>query len=424
MRTYSRRKPQPQKIEDVQTLCRLCLGKTEEMIPIFGKEVNDVFATIPMRIMMCVGLEVTRDDQLPKRICQKCNNELNKFYTFKKNCNVTFRKLKDSLMTVKKVDKNTNEIELNITEETNESDFKRDNISTESVKNTVTEDLNENQKTQINEPGSSQVVMSVPVGSLEGSIKEHNTMDEAREESGLQTQKDQKKENQGNKIVKESIPSYLINALVEKGVLAKQGDLLEILDQDVKTFHLESAYGSRVVMELVEEEPEVPVANVYKIQRPKLFETGGQINHTRCGECGVRFASRGGLNRHMRVHSGERPYACRTCGRRFAQREVMRRHELLHADKRPYQCGACPKAYTQRGALEAHVRSHAPPEARALALHRCTRCTKVFLYASGLSRHMLQVHQGHRVACAECPRVFRDASSAQRHARAHHRRNS
>ena len=58
MRTYTRKRPHYELIEDVQDLCRLCLNKAVEAVPIFTEDPNNICATLALRIMICVGLEV------------------------------------------------------------------------------------------------------------------------------------------------------------------------------------------------------------------------------------------------------------------------------------------------------------------------------------------------------------------------------
>lgn len=58
MRTYTRRRPDNQLIENVHELCRLCLCKTDGVVPIFTEETDSVCAVLALRIMICVGLEV------------------------------------------------------------------------------------------------------------------------------------------------------------------------------------------------------------------------------------------------------------------------------------------------------------------------------------------------------------------------------
>jgi len=63
MKTYSRKKGDSPSnvIIHVNELCRLCLAKEEEMVPIYDDE------TVPMslRILSCVNIEVGRGEREP-----------------------------------------------------------------------------------------------------------------------------------------------------------------------------------------------------------------------------------------------------------------------------------------------------------------------------------------------------------------------
>lgn len=58
--------------------------------------------------------------------------------------------------------------------------------------------------------------------------------------------------------------------------------------------------------------------------------------------------------------------------------------------ERPFKCGECSKSYAQRGALLAHAQAHLPTHARAISLHQCPKCPKVFLYSSGQYQLLLR----------------------------------
>ncbi|XP_077365587.1 ras-responsive element-binding protein 1 isoform X2 [Festucalex cinctus] len=57
-----------------------------------------------------------------------------------------------------------------------------------------------------------------------------------------------------------------------------------------------------------------------------------------CGVCAKRFWSLQDLTRHMRSHTGERPYRCATCERTFTLKHSLVRHQRIHA-KTPSEDG-------------------------------------------------------------------------------------
>ncbi|NXN20806.1 CKR1 protein, partial [Nycticryphes semicollaris] len=50
----------------------------------------------------------------------------------------------------------------------------------------------------------------------------------------------------------------------------------------------------------------------------------------RCGDCGKRFIWASHLERHRRVHTGEKPFACPDCGEAFTQRCHLDKHRRGH----------------------------------------------------------------------------------------------
>ncbi|XP_077529953.1 zinc finger X-chromosomal protein-like [Haemaphysalis longicornis] len=77
-----------------------------------------------------------------------------------------------------------------------------------------------------------------------------------------------------------------------------------------------------------------------------------------CGVCGKGFGEKGTLLAHHLVHTEEKPYGCAQCGRRFNSASSAARHAKLHADARPYACRHCGWRFNEKYSLRAHLRTH------------------------------------------------------------------
>ena len=54
-----------------------------------------------------------------------------------------------------------------------------------------------------------------------------------------------------------------------------------------------------------------------------------------CCHCGKRFRENRELDRHEKLHTGERPFMCCICGKAFIDAPRLKRHEINHInDKR------------------------------------------------------------------------------------------
>ncbi|XP_008412784.1 zinc finger protein 64 [Poecilia reticulata] len=109
-----------------------------------------------------------------------------------------------------------------------------------------------------------------------------------------------------------------------------------------------------------------------------------------CELCHKRFSRRDKLNMHSRSHTGERPHKCKHCSYAAADSSSLKKHLRIHYDERPFKCQICPYASRNSSQLTVHLRSHTGD-----APFQCQQCDAKFKINSDLKRH-LRIHSGEK----------------------------
>ncbi|XP_023011960.2 uncharacterized protein [Leptinotarsa decemlineata] len=457
MKTYSRKKTgtaetagEQEVIIDLNEICRLCMAKEDELVPIYGDEDP---VPLTLRIMACVALEVFEGDGLPDKICRPCNYQLSKSYNFRKKCESSDLKLRLHLKDLPDEEYckegGNNQMEIEDIESQN-----GDEILNNPVEPSTEEDLVGVTKVaylqQDQEPDPDPENITLP--------KESETIDKEactlKTNHQMKTEIDTENEEESESIYMEETidnrnPLEEANmsaiATAVKATLASQTGLnfegqlnIKVNQSDGKTTQVEvtTEDGSVIVMELMTEEaadaikpkdiinsdveapifqcPECPKSFSRRIQLRRHASVHMQQKGFSCGICEKWFPTRSALVRHERIHTGERPFQCEVCQKSFAQKEILFRHLMTHTGQKPYSCPQCNKGFTQKEPLRAHMRTHSANGASEIILHYCSLCPKVFCHASGLSRHLV-THTGKTFKCRDCDKSFTDKSSLRRH---------
>jgi len=133
------------------------------------------------------------------------------------------------------------------------------------------------------------------------------------------------------------------------------------------------------------------------LQRHVRIHTGKKPFVCDYNDCGRRFAKKGNLTEHMRMHMGEKPFSCDDCGKGFARKGNLTAHMRMHTGERSFPCSEAGCTYTARrqGDLTKHIYTHTGEKPFA-----CGDCDKRFAQKSNLTKH-IYTHTGEK-PCA-CP---------------------
>ena len=157
-----------------------------------------------------------------------------------------------------------------------------------------------------------------------------------------------------------------------------------------------------------------------------LYLCLGQTKVYNCCLCGKMLSSFSSLDRHMLVHSGERPFSCIFCGQTFTTNGNMHRHQRTHgvkgAEGEDGKVLVLPKKAKKREASfslmdrEETSNNNYPEKTEQM----CPVCEKTYSSDLLLEAHILSTHPGQQLRCDSCTAIYSTFQSLNIHKYLHH----
>ncbi|XP_022625133.1 early growth response protein 1-like [Seriola dumerili] len=74
--------------------------------------------------------------------------------------------------------------------------------------------------------------------------------------------------------------------------------------------------------------------------------------------CDRRFSRSDELTRHVRVHTGQKPFQCRICMRSFSRSDHLTTHIRTHTGEKPFACAECGRKFARSDERKRHAKIH------------------------------------------------------------------
>uniref|UniRef100_A0A0C9QNI9 ZNF677_0 protein n=1 Tax=Fopius arisanus TaxID=64838 RepID=A0A0C9QNI9_9HYME len=349
--------------------CRLCLGDFDDnLLSIFSNSISDG-PSLSTKIMICLSLPIEPDNSFSTKICQDCHQEISRFYDFRDKCLRTHYNL---------------------------------SRSRESCNNS--ESCLINTKTGDSSASDSERVINQEVGSPQPLLPSSS---EIKQDQTIPLKPESQNTIYEYKCLHcNSLFPDLDAASVHCMQCSDAPRGIDLSSENVNLKNQTPDNGD--LKDSIQSGPEESAPPPSK-PPPRAKKN----NKVECSECSHKFLNASLLKRHMSVHTGERPFTCETCNRKFSQLGQLNFHRKFHVNPR-YRCQVCEKPFLRPSDIEKHMRTHTGEKPFA-----CKICDKSFAQLVALKLHE-RVHTGDKpYVCEICGKKFSQKANKTKHLKIH-----
>ncbi|XP_057661583.1 zinc finger protein 135-like isoform X31 [Diorhabda carinulata] len=408
-------------------LCRLCLVKDDVNIPIF-EEQGDI-RQIFLKISSCLPVKVSRDDQLPKKICDGCSYKLDMLYEFW-NTSANAEKqlltwLGEAGMSSQMADGTISAVAQQI--KPADAFVKQETIDPPDIHMDDDDDDDEEDKDYMKQEDNSNNVEEPPpkrarrTAAVKAAIALDQNSDDDDDSGEPMTKVEDDSEDSDNEDHEPAFvdvpstsaddqpgPSGVGKDGVEAPVFPKQGRVKARIKVESRRNGMRGILAKipqqdhdQYIVKPAELDVPLTCKICHKTYTNNIDFGFHSIMHSkkdlyRCHICEeFQHQKKSMLEKHIRDHEGIRKYQCPLCERQFPTLKIAYEHQYIHENKKPFECDICGKTFSTSASAKNH-RSKIHYEiitGRKQEKFDCSLCNKHYSNHAGLSHHNFRHHK-------------------------------